>query len=204
MMALGCIVAVSCKPEEEEPQHDFSEYDSLTDLEFTDSIIVKFGDMRWTTMEYTSHIEHEELSGFDWIFVEAHMPGSDYPEVRMKFFEGEGVHSAQMTVHHLPEGYTVPGEGMYGDSQCGYARYYEQGEVTSPDGTRLPDWRAKDITMEVLKYVDSTKQATAYIHGTLINYRSWVEHWNDEEMLDIDSVETKTFSITFGDLPISH
>ena len=198
MMAMGCILAVGCKEEEEEPSNYV---DTTTGLEFSDSIIVKFGNERWATMDYTSHMEHEDLSGFDWIFVETHKTGTTYPAVKMKFFEGEGEHSAEMTVHNTGLGYSVPGE-MYGDPQCGYALYYEKGEVSSPDGTHLSDWRTKEITMEVMKYVDSSKQATAYIHGTMFDYGTWYNSWMSGEPMDIDSVETRPFSITFSELPV--
>ncbi len=201
LLAFGCVAAVSCKPEEVDPGHDFNE-DTLG-LEFSDSIIVKFGDLRWTTKSYTSLFEHDEMWDHNWIYVDCHKPGSAYPRVKMKFFEGEGSHSAQMTINYNEAvGYSIPGE-LYGDGQCGYALYYEEGEVSSPDGTSTSDWRPMEITMEVLKYVDSTHLTTAYIHGTMFNYGSWYRSWVEGAPLDIDSVETRTFSITFGDLPIT-
>lgn len=198
LLAMGCIIAVGCKEEEEE---DHSYTDTTTGLEFSDSIIVNFGSLRWTTLDYTSYIEHDDIYDYDWIFVNAHKPGSTYPAVKMKFFEGEGVHSAVLTVNNTGLGYNVPGE-MYGDAQCGFASYYEKGEVSSPDGTKLSDWRTKEITMEVMKYVDSSKQATAYIHGVMFNYANWYNSWLEGNPVDIDSVETRTFSITFSELPV--
>lgn len=199
MVALGSIMSAGCKKEEPE-NHNYTD-DSLG-LEFSDSIIVNFGDVRWATLEYTSHMEHEELQEIDWIFVEAHKPGVTYPAVKMKFFEGEGAHSAEMTINDPGLGYTVPGE-LYGDAQCGYALYYEKGQVTSPDGTKTSDWRPLEITMEVMEYIDSSRQATAYIHGTLFNYGSWYNSWIAGNPIDLDSVETKPFSITFADLTVS-
>lgn len=200
MMALGCIMTAGCKEEEEE-NHNYT--DSSLGLEFSDSIIVKFGDVRWATKEYTSHIEHDDLWDHDWIFVETHKPGSTYPAVQMKFFKGEGAHTAYMVIYNTPLGFSLPSLEMYGDPECGYAHYYELGEVSSPDGTRLSDWQTKEITMEVMKYVDSTKQATAYIHGTMLNYRSWYESRVSGALIDVDSVETRQFSITFADLPVA-
>lgn len=200
-MSLACITAIGCKKPEEDNHTSFT--DTATGLEFSDSIIVNFGNERWVTLDYSSHMEHDELYGYDWILVDAHKPGVTYPAVKMKFFEDEGVHSAQMTVNNTGLGYRVPGE-MYGDPQCGYALYYEKGEVSSPDGTHLSDWRTKEITMEVMKYIDSSKLATAYIHGTMFDYGTWYRSWMAGEPIDIDSVETRPFSITFADLPVIH
>ena len=201
MMMLGCLSALGCQ-EEEEVNHNYT--DTSVGLEFSDSIIVRFGDTRWTTIDYTSSMEHDDVWNYDWILVETHKPGSTFPAVKMKFFEGEGVHSASMVVYDSPLGYSIPGLEMYGDAQCGYAYYYETGEVSAPDGTRLSDWQAKEVTMEVMKYVDSSRQATAYIHGTLYNYRSWYESWLVGDPIEIDSIETRPFSITFAELPVGH
>ena len=57
---------------------------------------------------------------------------------------------------------------------------------------------------EVMKYIDSSKLATAYIHGTMFDYGTWYRSWMAGEPIDIDSVETRPFSITFADLPVIH
>ena len=53
--------------------------------------------------------------------------------------------------------------------------------------------------MEVLRYNDSTRQATAYIHGTVFDYESWA----NREVANVEDCETREFTITFGDLPIA-
>ena len=196
VIAMGCIVLSSCKEEEEEP--DFSEYDSLG-YEINDSITVHFGNQRWTTLDYEARMEHDDISAFDWIYVTAHFPGASYPYVRMKFFRGAGTHSATMTINDVGLGYTIPG-ALYGDPQCGHVFYYDRGVVHSPDGTNTSDWWTMEITQEVLRYVDSTKQATAYIHGTLFDYQSWV----NREVTNVEDCETREFTITFGDLPVGN
>ena len=195
LIAAGCIALAACKEEEEEV-HDFSEYDSLG-FDFSDTITVKFGDEEWKTLQYTSRMEHEEISGFDWIYVDAHVEGANFPAVKMKFFRGEGEHAATMSVTDAGQGFTIPGS-LIGDPKCGHAFYYELGEIVATDGTRLADWWPRDINMRILKYVDSTRLATAYITGTMFNYRSWLNH----EVTDIDSAEMRSFTITFGDLPV--
>ncbi len=195
-VAMCCFVMTSCTPEEE-PAPDFSDFDSLG-YEINDSITVHFGDTRWTTLEYTSRMEHDELLGYDWIYVETHKPDSRYPAIRMKFFQGEGAHSGVMTINDVGLGYTVPG-ALYGDAQCGFVFYYENGVVHSPDGTVTSDWWPLNITMEVLRYNDSTRQATAYIHGTVFDYESWA----NREVANVEDCETREFTITFGDLPIA-
>ena len=190
----GCLVFSSCKEEEEEP--DFSQYDSLG-YEINDSITVHFGDQRWTTLDYAAHMEHDDISGFDWIYVDAKMPNASLPYVRMKFLRGKGSHSATMTINDVGLGYTIPG-ALYGDPQCGHVFYYERGVVHSPDGTNTSDWWPMEITQEVLSYNDTTKQATAYIHGTLFDYMSWVSR----EATNVEDCETREFTITFGDLPV--
>ena len=196
-VALGCLVLVSCK-KEPEPEPDFSDYDSLG-FEITDSITVHFGDERWTTLEYSAYIEHEEISGFDWIYVTARKPGSTYPYINMKFFEGEGVHTGTLAINDPGIGYTIPGE-LTGDAKCGNVRYFEKCQVTSPDGTKTSDWLPLNIRMQVLKYVDSTHQATAYITGTLYDYKSWV----NREVTNVEDAEVREFTITFGDLPVGN
>jgi len=193
--ALSLVCLVSCEPEEI-PQNDYSDYDSLG-LDFNDSITVYFGDDRWTTLTYNSYIQHEELSGYDWIFIEAHKPGSSYPKIKLKIYEGEGVHEADMSINDVGLGYTIPG-ALVGDGKCGTIFYYENGEVTSPDGTRTADWWPMHVSMSVLKYVDSSSRVTAYITGTMFDYRSWV----DREVLDVDSTEQREIKITFGELPV--
>ncbi len=200
-IAMGCIVLSSCK-KEEEPEPDFSDFDSLG-YEINDSITVHFGDQRWTSLEYTSRMEHDDISGFDWIYVETHKPGSRYPSIRMKFFRGVGAHTGSMTINDVGLGYTIPG-ALYGDGQCGYVFYYDSCEVHSPDGTVTSDWWPKDITMEVLRYIDSTDQATAYIHGTAFHYKDWVDSWEGGDVINVEDCETREFTITFGDLPVGH
>ena len=189
---LGVAPFVACTPEEE-PDAGFDTLNS--EYEITDSIMVDFGDTRWITLDYTAHIEHDDISGFDWIYVDAKNPGSNFPYVRMKFFRGEGTHSGVMAVHDIGLGYSIPG-ALTGDAQCGYVFYYEDSRVTSPDGTVTSDWWPMEITMEVLRYKDSTKQATAYIHGTLFDYESWVTR----DVVNVEDCETREFTITFGDL----
>jgi len=196
IVALSLLSLTSCK-KEEVPENDYSDYDSL-DLDFNDSITVYFGDDRWTTLVYDSYVEHEELSGFDWIYLEAHKPGFTYPKIKLKMFQGEGIHEADMTVNDAGLGYTVPG-ALYGDSKCGTIFYYEDGEVSSPDGTRTSDWWPMHVSMSVLKYVDSTSKVTAYITGTMFDYESWV----NRDVLYVDSAEQRELKITFGELPVN-
>ena len=195
-VAMGCLVLASCK-KEEEVKPDFSEFDSLG-YEINDSITVHFGNERWTTLEYVSRYEHDDVSGFDWIYLDAHMPGRTYPAIKVKMLRGEGVHSGTMSINNPGLGFTVPG-ALVGDPQCGNVLYYDSCQVTSPDGTKTSDWWPKDIRMEVLKYVDSTHQVTAYLSGTLFNYKSWV----NQEVQNVEDAEVREFAITFGDLPLS-
>lgn len=189
---LGCFALCSCGPEEQ-PDHGF---DTLKPpYEITDSILVNFGDEKWITLDYTARTEHDSISKFDWIYVDAKHPDGKFPRVRMKFFRNQGTFCGTMTIHDIGLGYTVPG-ALSGDAQCGYVFYYEDGEVRSPDGTVTSDWWPMDITMEVLRYVDSTKEATAYIHGVLFDYESWVKR----EVTNVEDCETREFTITFGDL----
>ncbi len=196
VVALSLLSLVSCQ-DDEIPGNDYSDYDSL-DLDFNDSITVYFGNDRWTTLVYDSYVEHEELSGFDWIYLEAHKPGSTYPKIKLKMFQGEGVHEADMTVNDAGLGYTIPG-ALYGDSKCGTIFYYEDNEVVSPDGTHTSDWWPMHVSMSVLKYVDSTSKVTAYITGTMFDYESWV----NREVQYVDSAEMREIKITFGELPVN-
>lgn len=191
---LGCMVLAACQPEPEpEPVH----IDNPYGYEITDTIIVLFGDERWTTLEYTSRIVHEDLSGYDWIHIDAHKEGSPYPAFRMKILRGEGIHEGHMSINDPGLGYTVPG-AMTGDPQCGSVLYFEDGQVSSPDGTKTSDWWPLDIRMEVLKYIDSTKQVSAYVTGTMFDYESWVKR----EAVNVEDAEVREFTITFGDLPV--
>ena len=190
---IGCLPFVSCKEEEE----DVFEDTFHVPYEITDSILVKFGDQRWTTLDYEAHIEHDDIWGFDWICVDAKNPDASLPRVKMKFFRGEGSHSATMTINDVGFGYTIPG-ALYGDAQCGHVFYFDREVVHSPDGTVTSDWWPMDITMEILRFIDSTNQATAYIHGTLFDYKSWVTR----EATNVEDCETREFTITFGDLPV--
>ena len=195
-VAMGCMVLVACQ-EEPEPEPDFSEYDSLG-YEIGDSIIVHFGDERWTTLNYTSYVEHEELSGYDWINIIAHKDGVTYPRFKMKILKGEGVHAGHTSINDAGLGYTIPG-AMTGDPQCGSVLYYENGQINSPDGTTTSDWWPLDISMSVLKYIDSTNQVTAYVTGTMFDYKSWVLR----EAENVEDAEVREFTITFGDLPVT-
>lgn len=190
---IGCLPFVSCKEEEEDVFEDTFD----VPYEITDSILVKFGDERWSTLDYSASVVHDSISEFDWIYVDAKAPGANLPYVRMKFFRGAGTHSAHMTINNPGLGYTVPGS-LYGDIQCGHVFYFDRGVVHSPDGTNTSDWWPMDITMEILRYIDSTDQATAYIHGTMFDYKSWI----DREVTNVEDCETREFTITFGDLPV--
>lgn len=195
VIAFACVALVSCKKEEEKP--DFSDYDSLG-YEINDSITVHFGNKRWTTLDYDAHVEHDDISGFDWIYVDAKNPdGGNFPFVRMKFFRGTGTHSGTMTINDIGLGYTIPG-ALYGDPQCGHVFYFEHARVNSPDGTVTSDWWPMEVTMEVLKFDKETNRATAYIHGTLFDYESWV----NREILNVEDCEVREFTITFGDLNV--
>ncbi len=195
-MVLGCVAFTACNRDDDEGP-DYSEYDSLG-YEINDSITVHFGDQRWTTLNYTAHVEHDDISGFDWIYVDAKNPSSSkFPYVRMKFFRGAGTHSATMTINDVGLGYTIPG-ALYGDSQCGHVFYFDSSEVHTPDGTVTSDWWPMDVTMEVLKFNDTTDVATAYIHGTVFDYASWVSR----EVVNVEDCEKREFTITFGDLPV--
>lgn len=192
--AIGCFALTSCQPEPEpEPVH----IDNPYGYEITDTIIVIFGDERWTTLTYTSYMEHEELSGYDWIYINAHKEGSAYPAFKMKILRGEGVHSGHTSINDPGLGYTIPG-AMVGDPQCGSVLYYENGQITSPDGTQTSDWWPLDVRMEVLTYNDTTKQVSAYVAGTMFDYKSWVLR----EAVNVEDAEVREFTITFGDLPI--
>lgn len=189
---MGCVALISCKPEEVEPVN----HDTLG-FEINDSITVHFSDQRWTTLRYNARTERDSIASLDWIYVDARYPEGNFPFIRMKFLRGEGSHSASMTIHDIGLGYTIPG-ALSGDMQCGHVFYFERGEVHSPDGTVTSDWWPLNITMEVLNYDDSLKTATAYIHGTLFDYRSWV----NREVVNVEDCDTVNFTITFGDLPV--
>ena len=104
-----------------------------------------------------------------------------------------------MSINDPGLGFTVPG-AMTGDPQCGTVLYYEDGQVSSPDGTKTSDWWPLDIRMEVLKYVDSTKQVSAYVTGTLFDYESWVKR----DAVNVEDAEVREFTITFGELPVGN
>lgn len=195
-IAMGCFVLTACQPEPE-PEPDFSEFDSLG-YEIGDSIIVHFADERWATLNYTSYVEHEDLSGYDWINIIAHKEGSTYPFFKMKILKGEGVHAGHTSINDAGLGYTIPG-AITGDPQCGSVFYYESSQVNSPDGTVTSDWWPLDISMSVLKYIDSTNQVTAYVTGTMFDYKSWVMR----EVENVEDAEVRDFTITFGDLPVN-
>ncbi len=194
VFSMACLPFLSCSHEEDET-HGFDSIESP--YEITDSILVIFGNEQWSTLDYTSKYVHDSIYDYDWVYVDAHYPGKTYPRVRMKFFQGKGTHSAAAVINDLGLGYTVPGL-MTGDPLCGDIFYYEKTTVHSPDGTLTSDWWPMEITMEILDFNESDSLATAYIHGTLFDYASWVSR----EVTNVEDCEMREFTITFGDLPV--
>ena len=188
----AALMLSSCKKEVKEEIH-FDEYDDSTGLEITDSITVIFDGKQWKTLTYTSYIEQGEVVNNKWAVIKAHKPNSAYPAFLLKVFLEEGNHTTYMTINDPGMGFTIPGR-LTGDAKGGALYYYENKTLSSPDGTRTSDWWPMEVTTSVLQYREN--RLTARIVATMFDYESWV----NREVMNVDSCEQKSLSITFGQL----
>ncbi|MBR2959523.1 MAG: hypothetical protein IKC19_07855 [Bacteroidales bacterium] len=195
-LVFGSLAMVSCGEEEPEEIH-YSEYDDSTGLAITDSITVIFNGVQWKTKTFTANIVKQENSVYKWAYINAHKPGSRFPAIYLKMYLGKGNHTTYMTFNDPGLGYITPG-ALTGDPQGGALFYYENAELSAPDGTKTSDWWPLEVTTSVLDYNDTTGTLTARVIATMFDYRSWVEH----EVQSADSCETASLSVTFGGLSI--
>ncbi len=195
-LVFGSLAMVSCGEEEPEEIH-YSEYDDSTGLAITDSITVIFNGVQWKTKTFTANIVKQENSVYKWAYINAHKPGSRFPAIYLKMYLGKGNHTTYMTFNDPGLGYITPG-ALTGDPQGGALFYYENTELSAPDGTKTSDWWPLEVTTSVLDYNDTTGTLTARVIATMFDYRSWVEH----EVQSADSCETASLSVTFGGLSI--
>ncbi len=199
----GCLVLAACKedpPPPPKPDTHDTRWDDSTGITISDTLVVMFGDERWTTLAYDAYLdESNPLALYRWVDINAHAPGSAYPRVKIRMVLDEGNHSAHMTVNNPGTGFTVPGR-LTGDPQCGYVYYYENGQVYSPDGTYTSDWWPWEVTMSVLEYIREDEKLTGRIIATMFDYESWL----DREVQSVDSAEQRQLIVSFGNMTVQH
>ena len=124
-------------------------------LEITDSITVVFGDSHWKTLSYTSRIERDTTTNhFEWVYIDAHYPGAEYPRFELKILNELGEHTGWVSVSSPTGVYTIPGNSLAGDIKCGNLKYYSNDSVMlvlhMPDGTVRANWWADTLQTQVL------------------------------------------------------
>lgn len=180
-------------------QHD-TRWDDSTGIAISDTLVVMFGDERWTTLTYDSYLdESDSLAVYRWVDVSAHAPGKAFPRVKMRILLDEGNHTSHMTVNNPGLGFTVPGR-LVGDMLCGNVYYFEDKEIRSPDGTITSDWWPWTITMSVLEYKQEEELLTGRVIATMFDYESWI----NREVQYVDSAEMRPLIISFGNMPVRH
>lgn len=180
--------------------HD-DRWDDSTGIAISDTLVVMFGDKRWSTLNYEAYLDDSNpLSTYRWVDITAHAPGATFPRLTMRMILEEGNHSAYMTINH-PTGtsFSVPGR-LTGDNQCGYVYYYEDEALHSPDGTLTSDWWPKEVTMSVLEYIREDELITGRVIATMFDYASWL----NREVQDVDEAETRQLIISFGNLKVNY
>lgn len=178
--------------------HIDHQWDDSTGIAISDTLVVQFGDERWTTLNYEAILdESDPMSPYRWVNVTAHAPGAAFPRLKMHMVLVEGNHSSHMTVNDPGTGYTIPGR-LTGDGMCGYIYYYENEVVHSPDGTVTSDWWPWDVTMSVLEYNREEELLTARVIATMFDYASWL----NREVLLVDSAERRQLIVSFGNLKV--
>lgn len=201
-LVAGSTLFTACKedpPPPPKPDTHDTRWDDSTGIAISDTLVVMFGDQRWTTLNYDSYLdESDPFALYRWVDIDAHAPGAAYPRVKIRMVLDEGNHSAHMTINDPGTGFTVPGR-LIGDQQCGYIYYYDSCDVYSPDGTYTSDWWPLEVTMSVLEYIREEERLTGRIIATMFDYKSWL----DREVLTVDSAETRQLIVSFGNMKVN-
>lgn len=200
-LVAGSTLFTACKedpPPPPKPDTHDDRWDDSTGIAISDTLVVMFGDERWTTLNYEAVLdESDPMSPYRWVNITAHAPGATFPKVIIHMVLEEGNHMAHMTVNDPGTGYTVPGR-LAGDAMCGYVYYYEKEAVHSPDGTLTSDWWPWEVTLSVLEYKREEELLTARVIAKMFDYASWI----DREVTLVDSAERRDLIVAFGNLKV--
>lgn len=192
------------------PDTTYDEYnDDSTGIEIKDSIIVRFGNERWSTLTYESRIETDSLGTHqDWIFIDAHYPGKTYPMFRLKILKAEGNHSGHMNPAS-PLSYTMPVPSLAGDVNCGSLYYFSSDSAAyalhMTDGLQLGDWWPWELTTSVLscQYNSSGEMLlTGRCTARMFNYLMWITNQQAGTPINVEDADEKNLAISFGALKI--
>lgn len=189
-------------------------------LEIGDSISVKFGDERWSTLEYDSHIVTDSLgTHLQWIFIEAHYPGEEYPKFSLKILKEQGDHTGRMipstvttveTPTTQPRQFTMPVPSLAGDMKCGSLYYYSSDSAAyalrMTDGLQLGDWWPWELKTSVLscQYNNAGELLlTGRCIARMFDYLDWITCQQSGAPINVEEAEVKPLLISFGALKIS-
>lgn len=194
--------------------------DDTTGIEIKDSIIVMFGNERWSTLDYESHIEEDSVGTHqEWIFIDAHYPGKTYPMVSIKILKAEGNHTGHMNptiVSTMVDPFTPPVQlsmpvpSLAGDMNCGSLYYFSSDSAAHAlhmtDGLMLGDWWPWDLTTSVLQCtynMEGQLLLTGRCLATMFNYLTWISNQQAGTPINVEDAEVKDFKVSFGALKIN-
>ena len=199
------------------PDTTYDEYNGdSTGIAINDSILVIFGDstgnLRWSTLEYESHIEVDSFgTHLEWIFIDAHVPGKEYPSFSLKILKEEGDHTGYMNPSRppMPVQYSMPVPSLTGDAKCGSLYYFSSDSAANAlrmtDGLQLGDWWPWELTTSVLKidYVEGQMLLTGRCIARMFNYLEWISAQQNGSPINVEDASEKELRISFGGLRIN-
>ena len=84
-LVAGSTLFTACKedpPPPPKPDTHDTRWDDSTGIAISDTLVVMFGDERWTTLNYDSYLdESDPFALYRWVDIDAHAPGAAYPRV---------------------------------------------------------------------------------------------------------------------------
>lgn len=196
------------EPEPVPPDTTYNGYNNdSVGLEITDSITVVFGDSHWKTLSYTSRIERDTTTNhFEWVYIDAHYPGAEYPRFELKILNELGEHTGWVSVSSPTGVYTIPGNSLAGDIKCGNLKYYSNDSVMlvlhMPDGTVRANWWADTLKTQVLNYNARESRLTGRCSGVMFDYMQWFLAQKNGTPINVAAARKKPIAISFGGLQV--